>query len=110
MPNVRKAELLFLYTTCFLVLFYISTKYHQNTPKDIRVTEWTRNLFQTKQREIIQKVGKSELSFLYATRRLILFYIYPSIIKIFQRVFDLQRGQNPNQTKKKIVGLIKKSI
>ena len=34
-----------------------------------------RNLFQTKQREITQKVRKPELSFLYATRHLVLFYI-----------------------------------
>ena len=30
-PKVRKAELLFLYATRRLVLFYISTKYHKNT-------------------------------------------------------------------------------
>ena len=41
MPKVRKAEL-FLYVTCH----YISTKYHQNIPKDIRVTKQTRNQFQ----------------------------------------------------------------
>ena len=61
--------------TCCLVLFYISTKYHQNIPKGIWVTEWTQNLFQTKQREITPKVSKPDLSFLYATCCLILFYI-----------------------------------
>ena len=30
MPKVRKAELSFLYATRRLILFYISTKYHQN--------------------------------------------------------------------------------
>ena len=65
----------FLYATCRLVLFYFSTKYHQNILKGIRVTEQTRNLFQTKQREITPKVRKPELSFLYATRPFILFYI-----------------------------------
>ena len=40
---VRKAELSFLYATHRLVLFYISTKYHQNIPKGIQVTEWTRS-------------------------------------------------------------------
>ena len=50
-----KAESSYLYETCHLVLFYISTKYHQNIPKGIRVTEWTQNLFQTKQREISPK-------------------------------------------------------
>ena len=48
MPNVRKAELLFLYATRRLILFYISTKYHQNIPKCIRVTERTRNPFKNK--------------------------------------------------------------
>ena len=75
-PKVRKAELSFLYATCCLVLFYISTKYHRNIPKGIRVTERTRNLFQIKQRVISPKVRMAELSFLYATcRRLVLFYI-----------------------------------
>ena len=41
-PKVRKAELSFLYKTSRLVLFYISTKYHQNIPKGIQVTEQTR--------------------------------------------------------------------
>ena len=75
MPKVRKAELSFLYTTRRLVLFYISAKYHQNIPKGIPVTEQTRNLFQTNQREITPKVRKPELSFLYVTCHLVLFYI-----------------------------------
>ena len=74
-PKVSKAELSFLYVTAHLVLFYISAKYHQNIPKGIPVTEQTRNLFQTKQREITPKVRKPELSFLYKTHRLVLFYI-----------------------------------
>ena len=69
------AESSFLYATCRLVLFCISTKHHQNIPKGIRVTERTRNLFQTKQREITPKSRKSELSFLYMTCRLVLFFI-----------------------------------
>ena len=40
-PKVRKAELSFLHATCCLVLFYISTKYHQNILKGIQVTEQT---------------------------------------------------------------------
>ena len=74
-PKVRKAELSFLYATSHRVLFYISAKHHRNILKGIPVTEQTRNLFQTKQREIAPKVRKPELSFLYATRHLILFYI-----------------------------------
>ena len=75
MPKVRKAEMSFLYATCCLILFYISAKYHRNIPKGIPVTEQTRNLFQTKQREITPKVRKPELSFLYVTGYLGLFYI-----------------------------------
>ena len=60
-PKVRKAELSFLYISRHLVLFYISTKYDQNILKDNGVTERTRNLFQTKQREITPKVRKPEL-------------------------------------------------
>ena len=56
MPKVRMAELSFLYMTHRLVLFYISAKYHRNIPKGIPVKEQTRNLFQTKQREISSKV------------------------------------------------------
>ena len=60
-PKVRKPELSFLYATHRLVLFYISTKYHKNIQKGIRltedyhnipkgicITEQTQNLFQTK--------------------------------------------------------------
>ena len=90
MPNVRKPELYFLYVTCPLVLFYISSKYHQNISKGFWVTERTRTLFQTKQRKITSKARK--LSFLYVTPCLVMFYISMSIIKIFQRVFNLQSG------------------
>ena len=65
MPNVSKAELSFFYATCRLVLFHISTESHQNIRKGIRVTERTRSIFQTKQREITLKVRKPELSFSY---------------------------------------------
>ena len=41
--KVRKPEMSFLYLTCRLFLCYISTKYHKNIPKGIRLTEWTRN-------------------------------------------------------------------
>ena len=38
-PPSNLPELSFLYTTHHLVLFYISTMYHQNILKDILVTE-----------------------------------------------------------------------
>ena len=84
-PKVRKAEFSFLYATRHLVLFYISAKYHHNIPKGILVTEQTRNLFQTKQREITPKVRKKDLSFLYATRHLVLFYISTKYHKNIQK-------------------------
>ena len=64
MPKVQMAELSFLYITHHLVLFYLSSKYHQNIQKGVQVTEKTQNLFQIKQREIAPKVRKPELSFL----------------------------------------------
>ena len=100
--RAKKPKLSFLYVTCRLVLFFITYKYHQNIPENVRLTEWTlnqciisvkyakyhrnipkgipvteqtRNLFQTKQRELTPKVRKAELSFLYPTRHLVLFYI-----------------------------------
>ena len=41
--EVRKSELSFLNATQCLVLFYIFTTYHKNTPKGIPFTERTRN-------------------------------------------------------------------
>ena len=75
MPKVKKGRVVILVATHHLVLLYISTKYHQNIRKGKRVAEPTRNLFKTKQREITPKVRKPELSFLYMTYRLVLFYI-----------------------------------
>ena len=42
-PKVRKPELSILYAIHHFVLIYISTKYHQNIPKSIQVTEQTRS-------------------------------------------------------------------
>ena len=45
------------------------------------------------------ELKRQELSFLYATHHLVLFYIttnLPNIIKIFQRVFGLQKGHEIN--------------
>ena len=47
LPKVKKkAELLFFYATRHLILFFISTKYHQNILKGSRVTQLTLNQFQ----------------------------------------------------------------
>ena len=54
-PSERKPELSFLYATCHLFLFYISTKYHQNILKGICVTQ---NQIQTQKMEIMPKVRK----------------------------------------------------
>ena len=66
---------------------YISTKYHQNIPKGIRVTEQTLNQFQTKQRVITPKVRKPEMSFLYTTSFLLLFYISTKYHQIIPKGF-----------------------
>ena len=89
-PTVRKQELSFFYTTCHLFLFYISTKYYQNILRGIHVTEQTRNQIQTQEGEITLKVKKPKLSFLYVTVLLSYSTFLPSIIKTFQRVFDLR--------------------
>ena len=96
MPKLRKAELSFLCATRHLVMFYISSKYHRNIPKRIPVTEQTRNLFQTKQWETTPKVRKLELSFLYATCHLALFYISTKFHKNIPKDFDLKSGHNIN--------------
>ena len=66
-------ELSFLKVTRHLVLFYISTKYHQNIATGIRVAKETRNQIKTREGEITPNVRKPKLTFLYATRRLALF-------------------------------------
>ena len=50
--KLRKAELSFLYVTSCLILFYISTKYQQNTPKvfKLQITEPTQTILKTKQK------------------------------------------------------------
>ena len=45
--KVRKTELSFLYKTLHLILFYISTKYHQTISKGIQVIEHRRRFMQT---------------------------------------------------------------
>ena len=45
--KARVVILLHDMSSCRLVLFYISTKYHQNIPKGIQVTERTRSFTQT---------------------------------------------------------------
>ena len=74
MPKVRKAELSFLYMTCRLVLFYISTKYHQNIPNSYQVTERTQNLLKNTKGNN-SKSKTAIVVILVLTRRLVLFYI-----------------------------------
>ena len=98
---MRKAELLLLDVKHHLVPFYISAKYHRNIPKGIPVTERTRNLFQIKQRVITPKVTKTELSILYATSRLVLFYIstkYHQNIPMGIQVTEQTRSFTPTLT------------
>ena len=108
MPKVRKTELLFFYLTRHLILFYISTKYHQFSEGYSSYRADTKSISKTKQREITPKERKPELSLLYMMCHLMLFCISTkyhqnvlkdiksakhSTIKIFERVFQLQSGQ-----------------
>ena len=95
-PKVRKPELSFLYAKRHLVLFYISNKYYQNIPKGIRVSGQTRNQIQTQKGEITPKVRKPELTFLYVTNCLVLFYIsakYHKHIPMGIRLTERARSQ-----------------
>ena len=63
----KKPKLSFLYVTCHLVLLFITTKYHQNIPKSVQLTQQTLNqcinsVKYNKGRTA--KVRKAELSFL----------------------------------------------
>ena len=94
--------------TRHLVLFYNSAKYHQNIQKGIPVTEQTGNLFQTKQKNITPKVRKPELSVLYTTCHLVLFYsstkYHKNIPKdLFVRT---QKGDNTKSKKGTVVILV----
>ena len=83
------------------------------------------NHCQTQKREITPKVRKAELSFLYMTHRLVLFYVSTkyhqnTMYTIFQRVFDLQsrhkinglspsnitKGDNAKSKKGRVVNLV----
>ena len=70
-----------------LVLFYISAKYHRNIPKGIPVTERIRIFFSNKTKGDNSKIKKARVINLVCEGHL------PSSIKIFQRVFNLQSGQ-----------------
>ena len=72
---------------------------------------------QIKQREITPKVRKAELSFLYATRRLVLFYIsakyhrnIPKGIRVTERTRNFfsnkTKGDNSKSKKARIVNLV----
>ena len=75
----KKARVIILVhdtSSCPVLHFY---QYNQNFPKGIQVTEWTRSCH-----SCMLHVVLSYSKFL------------PSIIKIFQRVFDLQNGHEIN--------------
>ena len=54
------------------------------------------NHCETYQREILPKVRKAEMSLLYTTRHLVLFYIPTKFIQIVHRLFDLLSGNKVN--------------
>ena len=63
-PKVRKPELSFLYPTCHLALFYISTKYHQILRRVFVLQSGPKIKFKQE-----GEVRKLELPFLYPKRR-----------------------------------------
>ena len=65
--KTKKGKVVILVPTHHLVLFYISAKYHRNSPKGIRVTERTWNLFQIKQRVICYSVWPQSALFANAS-------------------------------------------
>ena len=75
MPKVNKAELSFLYGTPCLILFYNSTKYPQNIPLGIQVTEQTQNQYHKQTKGDNSKSKKFRVVILEETCLLILFYI-----------------------------------
>ena len=85
-------ELSFLSATCCLVLFYISTKYHQNIVRGTRVTARTRNQIQIQEGELTPKVRNqschSRMQHVVSSCST----FQPSKIQIIQRVLDLQSG------------------
>ena len=103
-PHPYPPELSFLLVICRIVLFYISTKYHQNIVKGIQVTEQTGNQIQTQEGEITPIVRKPELSFLYTTQHVIssCSSFLPSKIKIIQSVLELQSRHEIKFKNKKV--------
>ena len=99
------------------VLSSCSTKYHQSIVKGFRVTEWTQNQILTQEGEITPKVKKPELSILYPTHLLVLFYIstkyhqnIPKGIRVKERTQNhilTRKGGNTKSKKAKVVFLVR---
>ena len=67
-------ELLFLFSTCHLMLLYICTKFHENILDLIKVIEQTRFSLEIFQLGIISQKLKVKLQFLFSAHCLILVY------------------------------------
>ena len=108
MPKVRKAELSFLYATRHLVLFYISTKYHQNIPKGIRVTELTRNQFKNKTKGDNSKRKKARTVTLACdvSSRPVL-HFYRILSKCSEALSNITKGDNAKSKKGSVVILVR---
>ena len=82
-PKVKKKPLSFLYVKCHLVLFFITTKYHQNIQRVFYLHSYSKgSLTYSVDTMLMSNITKGdnakrmvELSFLYATCRLVLLYI-----------------------------------
>ena len=108
----KKTRLVILVSTRHPVLFYISSKYHRNIPRNIQLTE-RHEIYALSLSNITKgdnaKERKVELSFLYATHRLILFFIstkyhqnIPKSIRVTERheIYFSQNKGNKSKSKK----------
>ena len=92
MPKVRKAELSLLYAKHHVHFYQVSSKYSEGYSS-----------YRVDKKSISNKTNgdnsktKKELSFLYKTCCLVLFYISTKYHKNIPRVFDLQSQHKINQ-------------
>ena len=73
-PKIYKVELWFLCMTHCLIVLYNCMKFHSNSFDGCQIKERTRNSIANDQREIIPKIPKAELWFLFMTHHLIVLY------------------------------------
>ena len=87
-PKVVKSELRFMCSARRLMLFTVCVTFHENMSSSFKVMERTRKIVNT-QRAITPKVEKPELQFMCSARRLMVFNVVRSFMKICQVVFEV---------------------